>query len=603
VGQLSISSADPFSTVGNSSGSIAFVKPKGQQGHSIIAVQRKAEVEKMGNNDVCEVREPGDTAFLLSSAVLVLTMQGGFALLESGSVRMNNSVNILIKNIFDLVLGTYAFWTFGWGLAYGQSAGGFIGVTDFFADNRLDYASFVFQVSFAATAATIDSGACAERMFLSVYFGISFFLTLFTYPVVVHWVWNSEGWLFKLGYVDLAGVSVVHVLGGSSALICALALGPRIGKLGQPIPEELFPVRKQLETSHESFKGEAIHILFGTLLLFFGWIGFNSGSALQLSSGGHLLAAHVAFNTLLGGSAGCIFGTAYGVWADEKRNMTPSDVASSFLAGLVGVTGAAHVVGATGATFGGAIAGIIAVATSPLMEKLRVDDPVGVLPVHFFAGLWGTLVPAFFAVQKDCIGIDVTPGLFYGGSIRYLGIQVLGLLVIVIWSSFWTVAYFAVLKLFKIKIRVTPLHEMIGNDVIEHNVDIFKRAKHTHQMHKMMGRLNAEEVNNLVTSVFESTRDGGNPSKIHPAPEESRKARPLKKATSDGRSVLALAANNSEAFAFVSANLGDGDEDSEANEGMTQIALPDEAESSESKREENEEEEKTKEQEIHEDEK
>ncbi|GBG24012.1 Ammonium transporter [Hondaea fermentalgiana] len=539
-----------------------------------------------------ELREPGDTAWLISCGTLVLTMQGGFALLESGSVRLNNTVNILVKNTFDLLLGGVAYWSLGWGLAYGKSWGGFIGTSDFFPDKDLDHTMWFFQLSFAATASTIDSGACAERMRLFVYFGLSFFMTLFTYPVVCHWVWHSEGWLYTMGYVDLAGVSVVHLLGGGSALVCSLMLGPRMGKLGYPIPEELECVKKQLELSHKVFAGEPVHVLFGSMLLFFGWFGFNAGSTLGLTNGGHVAAGRVVFTTMIGASFGGCVGSIVGY--ARSKILKPGTIACAVLAGLVAVTGGAHVMTGTEAAFSGALGSAFAILSIDVLQKLKIDDAVGVLPVHFVAAFVGNFCTGLFAHNTESfdvvIGvneIDGSPlfnggltleGPFYGGGFKLVAVQLLGSIVICAWSIFLTYAYLKLLLLSGVEIRVNPLEEMVGLDVIEHATDKFKQFKHMTDMQIMMARLNPSRAKTLsehITSTILSQADGdmsksnkqrgkGKGSRI--APTEQGEHRRVKRMHSKVQSTMVNLAkgDNVEALSFLSAdlsNLKDEDDD------------------------------------------
>lgn len=367
-------------------------------------------------------------------------------------------MNIVVKNIFDMALAGVGYWALGWGFAYGRSVGGFIGVDGFFPDEGLDHAMWFFQFSFASTATTIDSGACCERMHLAVYFGLSLLMTCWTYPLVSNWVWSPEGWLLKLGYIDLAGASVVHALGGSSALVCTLHLGPRMGKLGRPVPPELQCVRKQLELSHEVFAGEPVHVLFGSMMLFFAWVGFNAGSSLGVHGDGHLMAANVAYTTVIGGSFGTVVGSCVGYY--RYRIVSPSVIATSMLSGLVGVTGSAHVISGWQAAVLGSAASIAAVLSMALLERYKVDDPVGVVPVHLVGAVVGTLGTGIFAHTKPCINArhSALEGLAYSGSLQLLGIQLLGLSVICLWSMAWTQAYLVfVARVLKMDIRVNSV--------------------------------------------------------------------------------------------------------------------------------------------------
>lgn len=537
------------------------------------------------DTEVCAYgRDPGDTSWLISCGVLVLTMQGGFALLESGSVRLNNTVNILVKNLADLLLGGMAYWMLGWGFAYGESAGGFIGTTQFFADEYLDYAAWFFQLSFAATASTIDSGACAERMKLWVYFGLSFWMTLFTYPVATHWVWHPQGWLNTLGYIDLAGVSVVHLLGGASALVCSFMLGPRMGKLNYPIPEELKCVEKQLELSHKVFAGESVHVLYGSMLLLFGWIGFNAGSSLGLTNGGHIVAAHAAFTTTLGVCFGGSAGSAFGLW--RSKVMKPGTIGVAVLSGLVAVTGGAHVINAWEAGVLGAVGAIAAVFSMELLPKLNIDDVVGVLPVHLVSAMVGTVGIGFFAHETRCGGTEVAyAGLFYSLNFKLLGIQLLGAISILVWSMFWTYLYLKGLLLCGFSIRVNPLEEMVGLDVIEHATDKFKQFKHMTDMQSMMARINpsrskvlSEHVTSQLSQVGDKKSRSEKRGRVAPAEggnENTKEGRRLARHKSNVRStMLALAkGDNLEALSFISADLSNLTDDPSGGEDILRSTI------------------------------
>ncbi len=246
-----------------------------------------------------------DTAWLLVTAFLVFLMQAGFAMLEAGFVRAKNTANILMKNVLDVSAGAIAFWAVGWAVAYGVSgdtSNGLIGYGNFFLNNFDDWPSWMFQFVFAATAATIVSGAMAERTAFRAYLFYTVFITAFIYPVVVHWVWDGNGWLTAFkdnpigtnGYIDFAGSSVVHMVGGFAGLMGAIFVGPRIGKFGK-------------DGSINPIPGHSISLAaLGVFLLWFGWYGFNSGSTLGLSGGFAALAAKVAVNTTLAAGAGAV---------------------------------------------------------------------------------------------------------------------------------------------------------------------------------------------------------------------------------------------------------------------------------------------------------
>ncbi len=413
-----------------------------------------------------------DTAWLLIAAFLVFFMQAGFAMLEAGFVRSKNVANILMKNILDVSAGAIAFWAVGWGLAYGLSGdatNGFAGNGHFFLVGFDDWASWIFQFAFAATAATIVSGAMAERTKFRAYLFYSVFITGFIYPVVVHWVWDGNGWLTAFkdnpigtnGYLDFAGSSVVHVVGGFAGLMGAILLGPRIGKFGKngsinPIP------------------GHSISLAaLGVFILWFGWYGFNPGSTLGLTGGFAALAAKVAVNTTLAAGAGAVGCAFLSMLRTNKYDMGLT--LNGALGGLVAITAPCAVVDPWAAIVIGAIAAPVVIFGIEGLDRVGIDDPIGAVAVHGFGGIWGVLSVGLFASQSGIAEAYVESdsyGLLLGGGAEQLGIQALGVAAIVGWTIVTSGLLFTAIK-FTVGLRVSPEEEERGLDLGEHGVEAY----------------------------------------------------------------------------------------------------------------------------------
>jgi ammonium transporter, Amt family len=323
-----------------------------------------------------------DVLWLVVTASLVFTMQAGFACLESGLVRAKNSINVVIKNLVDFLTSAVLFWVLGFALMFGESRGGLIGWSGFAFEAPTPWlgAFFLFQLMFCGTATTIVSGAVAERMRFSGYFLVAAALSALIYPVTGHWAWagldrgESLGWLGRLGFIDFAGSTVVHGVGGWFSLAAVLVVGPRTGRFGRnsrPIEGHNLPLA-----------------VLGVFILWFGWFGFNAGSTLHLVPD----IAAIALNTVLSPVAGGLAALAW-TWAMHDRPRVGYPM-NGVLAGLVGITAGCHVVDAASAVLIGAVSGLVLVGGTALLERLRIDDAVGAVPVHLFAGIWGTLAVA-----------------------------------------------------------------------------------------------------------------------------------------------------------------------------------------------------------------
>ena len=389
-----------------------------------------------------------DVHWVLYCGTLVFLMQAGFAMLCAGSIRSKNAQNILLKNLLDACVGALWFWATGYAFAYGQSGSEknwFIGNNYFFLskgfENGDGYHNWFFQFAFAATAATIVSGAVAERCSMAAYAAYSAFLTGFVYPVVVHWVWSSTGWLsaFKMqpwlsvGVVDFAGCGVVHMVGGCAAGIGAWVLGPRIGRFGGEDPGPI--------------KGHSMPlVVLGTFFLWVGWYGFNPGSTLAIG-GASAIASRVAVTTTLAAATGGIVNLFVHYRLSQTYDV--AEMCNGILAGLVSITSATAVVEPWAAVVIGAIGAFAYTGGSKLLVKLEIDDAVNATPVHFFAGCWGLLAPALFARpqhMRAASGNSRVAGLCYTGQGNMLACNVVALLAITAWVAVLMTPFFIFLK-------------------------------------------------------------------------------------------------------------------------------------------------------------
>lgn len=414
-----------------------------------------------------------DTAWLLIAAFLVFFMQAGFAMVEAGFVRAKNTTNILMKNILDASVGAIAFWAVGWGIAYGvtgESAPGLFGDGDFFLKGFDDYASWIFQFAFAATAATIVSGAMAERTKFTAYLVYTVFISALIYPVVVHWAWDTNGWMSAFnadpglpgnGYIDFAGSGVVHTVGGIAGLMGAIIVGPRIGKFGK-------------DGSINAIPGHNMSIaVLGMFILWFGWYGFNPGSTLGLSGGFAEIAARVAVTTTLAAGAGAA--TAAIVSKFMTGNYDMGFVVNGALGGLVGITAGTATVEPWAAVVIGSIGALVVMGGVRLLEQLRIDDPVGAVSVHGFAGIWGVLSVGLFSSQDlllNAYGSDQNYGLFLGGGVEQLAAQLVGIGAIIAWTVVMAGAIFLAIR-FMIGLRVSEAEEIEGLDIGEHGMSAY----------------------------------------------------------------------------------------------------------------------------------
>ena len=396
--------------------------------------------------------------WFLIGAALVFFMQCGFAMVESGFTRAKNAGNIIMKNLMDFCIGALMFILIGYGLMFGENyVAGLFGLptlkllTDYTSSSAY-WSNFVFNLVFCATAATIVSGSMAERTKFSSYCIYSAVISAVVYPIEAGWIWNSNGWLAKMGFHDYAGSTAIHMVGGIAALIGAIFLGPRIGK---------YVVDKK--TGKKKAKAIPGHSLtlgaLGVFILWFGWYGFNGAAAKDVDT----LASIFLTTTLAPATATCV--TMIFTWIkDGKPDVSMSLNAS--LAGLVAITAPCDCVDAFGSIIIGAVSGIlVVVVVEGLDKKLHIDDPVGAVGVHLANGVWGTIAVGLFSKGYDGVG----KGLFYGGGFKQLGIQLLGFVAVASWAVITMIIVFALIKKTN-GLRVTAEEEIKGLDSTEHNL-------------------------------------------------------------------------------------------------------------------------------------
>lgn len=395
-----------------------------------------------------------DILWTLLGAALVFFMQAGFAMVETGFTRAKNAGNIIMKNLMDFAIGTMVFWFVGYGIMFGDSSEYFGGFNFFISNGDIDFVHIIFQTVFCATAATIVSGAMAERTKFSSYCIYSLIISIFIYPVSGHWIWGG-GWLADLGFHDFAGSTAVHMVGGVAALIGAKILGPRIGKYDEKGKPKAIP-------GHSLTLGA-----LGCFILWFCWFGFNGGSTVSMS-GENAAAAGSVFMTTNMAAAAATVTTMIFTWVKYGKPDVSMTLNGS-LAGLVAITAGCDVVTPAGAAIIGIIAGFAVVLGIEFVDKiLKIDDPVGAVGVHCVNGALGTLLTGLFAAVP--VGGDETlMGLLYGGGGKFLGIQAIGVVVVIAWVAVTMTIVFNIIK-HTVGLRVSPHEEIVGLDIEEHGI-------------------------------------------------------------------------------------------------------------------------------------
>ncbi|MBB03545.1 MAG: ammonium transporter [Planctomyces sp.] len=407
------------------------------------------------------VRTETDYLWTCIAAFLVFFMQAGFALVEAGFTRSKNCVNIIMKNLMDFSIGSITFWLVGFGLMFGAS-NGYIGMSDFMVDGMVDgaydnweLAFLIFQTVFAATAATIVSGAMAERTKFTAYLAYSIAITAIVYPIAGSWAWgslyNGSGWLEDMGFIDFAGSTVVHSVGGWAALAGAIVIGARKGKYNAdgsitPILGHNMPLAA-----------------LGVFILWLGWFGFNPGSTTSLDGGNF---ARVAVTTNLSAVGGVVSAMILSWIMYGKPDV--SFALNGALAGLVSITAPCYDVSPSSALIIGLIGGVVCVLSVVMFDKLRIDDPVGAVSVHGVCGAWGTLSAGLFAQEA----INGTNGLLFGGGAGQLITQLIGIAAYFVWAFGVSLIIFLVIK-YTIGLRVSEEEELRGLDITEHGMSAY----------------------------------------------------------------------------------------------------------------------------------
>ncbi|MDQ0162389.1 ammonium transporter [Aeribacillus alveayuensis] len=425
------------------------------------------------------IRSSLDMTWIMIAALLVFFMHAGFSMVESGFTRAKNALNILMKNFLTISIGSILYFLVGYALMFGESQYGLFGTKGFALIGEGDQVGFfVFQAVFAATCATIISGAVAERMKLSSYMLLTVVMTGFIYPIVGHWIWGG-GWLSELGFIDFAGSTVVHLTGALGAFVAVLFLGARIGKYTNGkvnvIPGHNIPLGA-----------------LGVFILWFGWFGFNGGSSLAADPE---LVPHVIATTLLAASSSIVITALYTHL--RYKQIDASLTLNGALAGLVSITAGCANVSFIGSIVIGAVAGVILVESVQFIDRVaKLDDPVGAISVHGICGIWGTIAIGFF---------DVSNGLFYGGGASLLGIQSLGVLAVIAWTIVTSFIFLFLLTRFS-SIRVDEEVEIQGLDFAEHGSSAYELresylSQNTEQSNNSFGAGLIERLNNLHASA------------------------------------------------------------------------------------------------------
>lgn len=393
-----------------------------------------------------------DFLWIVVCSCLVFIMQAGFLCLESGLTRRKNSINVAVKNLADFCLTTVVFWAVGFGIMFGSTRAGWVGTTDLFLDfshlDQLSGAFFLFQVMFCGAAVTIMSGAVAERMRLSSYLIVTVIISALIYPVFGHWAWAgmdqgaTNGWLNGMGFVDFAGSTVVHSVGGWASLAVLLIIGQRRGRFSEDgKPQKMPPSNLPLAT-------------LGTVFLFIGWLGFNGGSTLALNDQVSLILV----NTVVAGSVGALSAGLLGYAVQQRLNVT--QFMNGCLAGLVAITANCFAVSTPVAALIGLVGGMIAVGVEQALEYFLIDDAVGAIPVHLGAGIWGTLAVGLYG-DLDVLGTGLT-------RMGQIGVQLLGIVVCGVWTLGVTYIVLRLVNYFH-HLRVTAEEEDMGLNLSEHD--------------------------------------------------------------------------------------------------------------------------------------
>jgi len=453
--------------------------------------------------------------WMIYAASLVFLMQAGFVLLEAGSVAAKNSTNILFKNVLDACIGAVCFYGWGYAFAYGDEKGNkFIGTTNFFLtkEDGTSYRSFFFQWAFAATAATIVSGAVAERIKIQAYFLYSLIITSIIYPVCVHWVWSTDGLMCNwspdapliansVNLIDFAGSGVVHLTGGICALVGAIFTGPRIGRFPDNKCCGCYTPASKKAMKHEPHN--RVYVTLGVLILWFGWYGFNAGSTLDIQGYG-VNASRVTVTTTLSAASAAIVSMCVSMLVTRPicKKYDVMAPLNGILAGLVSITAGCNVVSPEGSVGIGIIGGVVYSLSSMLLKYMRIDDPLDAFAVHGACGIWGVIAVGFFAVPE-----------YVGADNFQLGwqfvMQLVGTLLIIAWTTATSVLLFGLMRLCKI-LRVDEETEILGLDM-DHHLGYTGVLRYQDELNKLTATL--EDGQSVVLS---RSGDSTMIKKVHP---------------------------------------------------------------------------------------
>ncbi|CAB4062675.1 amt [Lepeophtheirus salmonis] len=400
-----------------------------------------------------------DATWIMCASFIVFTMQTGFGMLESGCVSLKNEVNIMMKNVVDVVLGGVTYWAFGYGLSYGESYGTtpFFGVGKWFVNAEglkmgPIYATFLFQLSFATTATTIVSGGIAERCNFYAYCLFSLVNTV-VYCVPAGWLWGNHGFLNTLGVVDIAGGGGVHLVGGTSAFVAAKMMGPRLGRW---------------DINGDPPMGSPANAAIGLFMLWWGWLAFNAGSTFGVSGKKWILAAKATVTTFVASCAGCIFSVGYSLYTTNGK-IDVLMIINGILGALVSITAGCAIVTTFESIFIGIVGSFLSNITAGFLIWLKVDDAVGATCVHGFGGFWSMLAVGIFAEKDSLDRVSNYAGLLHGGGFYLLGVQILASVCLMLWAGIVTFLLIKGINLI-IHFRMDPYEELLGADYCEHNI-------------------------------------------------------------------------------------------------------------------------------------
>ncbi|MFH4981970.1 hypothetical protein AB6A40_008679 [Gnathostoma spinigerum] len=432
----------------------------------LVETHHYTQLENIEYSPEIEKKYQDDAVWIITSSFIIFTMHSGFGLLESGSVSAKDEVNIMVKNVVDVVFGGLSYWAVGYGLSYGDYEpfrNSFVGFGRFFYDpTRYEsephkegwaYAAFLLQLSFSTTASTIVSGAVAERAKLKSYILLGC-LVILVQALPAHWIWDTNGFFFHLGVIDFAGCSAIHMVGGVIGLVATIYLRPRRNRFNE-------------DSIHQM--SSPTNALLGTFLLWWGWFGINAGSVWAITGGRWRLGARASVATIMSSIGGGA--TSIVVSFLKTKKLQVNYLIDGILSSIVSITAICAIARPWHALIIGSVSSAISISVIPLLEKLHIDDPVGVIPIHLTSSMWGMTAVGLFAEEDRVIPVTRNQyGLIYSGSFRQLAIQLLCSLTIMVYSAVLGLAILAGLDKSPLGIRMTDYEEQIGADVIEHGL-------------------------------------------------------------------------------------------------------------------------------------